>query len=129
LAAAAAESVASLDLGGGAADTAAAARRRPVPLVKRTVRCPCGRRVSHAVVEEGQDAPALACDGVCQLEGRRALLAGAFGVDPSRRTGASQRRNAVWSGALLDAARRQPVWVQAVEAELADFVADVAAKR
>lgn len=113
--------------GGGGGERRRAAR----PLVKHTLKCPCGRRVSHVVVEEGEAPPALACDGVCQLEGRRARLADAFGVaDPARHAGAFQpRRNAVWSGALLAAARRQPAWVAGLEAELADFLGDAGAKR
>lgn len=39
------------------------------------------RRQSHYVVEEGQAVPELPCDAVCELEGRRHQLAGAFGVD------------------------------------------------
>ena len=67
---------------------------------------------------------------VCSAGGAGARgLADAFGVDPAHHAGAFQRRNAVWSGALLDAARRHPAWVQAMEAELADFVGDAAAKR
>lgn len=68
----------------GLASSAAAAPRRaraaPPPLVKVTVRCKCGRRATHCAVVEGEAPPALECDAVCAIEGRRAALADAFGV-------------------------------------------------
>ena len=52
-------------------------------LVRHTVRCPCGRRVSHPAVLEGQAAPSLACDAECKRQQRQRRLADAFGVaDP-----------------------------------------------
>lgn len=108
----------------------AGARRRPPPLVKRTVRCPCGRKVTHHVVEEGQEVPALECDAVCNLEGRRAQLADAFGIeDREHHTSAFDRRPAEWSGALLAAAKKDRAWVEGIERELASFLANKTLKR
>lgn len=107
-------------------------RRRPLPppLVKRTVRCACGRRKTHCVVEEGQDAPELDCDALCNLQGRRAQLADAFGVDnPDRHVSTFDRKPAEWSGELLAAAKRHRAWVEGVERELAIFLADTTLKR
>lgn len=49
--------------------------------MKVTVKCPCGRRQSHQVVEEGQQPAALPCTLACVSAGRQQQLAGAFGVD------------------------------------------------
>jgi hypothetical protein len=49
--------------------------------VRVTVRCPCGQRSSHQVVEEGAPAPPIACNAACKREQRKARLADAFGVD------------------------------------------------
>ena len=49
--------------------------------MKVTVKCPCGRKSSHQVVQEGQRAAALRCDAACVQEGRQQQLAGAFGVE------------------------------------------------
>jgi hypothetical protein len=82
------------------------------------------------VVEEGQGADPLACDAVCEFEGRRARLAAAFGVDPAAHVPVAQRaRQAEWSGALLSAARRAPAWVAGLERQLAAFCADRALRR
>jgi hypothetical protein len=80
--------------GGGAAAAMQQAQRRPPPLVKHTVKCPCGRRVSHFVIEEGQqEVPGLECDAVCQLEGRKVQLAEAFGIeDPAHHVAHFGRR-------------------------------------
>lgn len=63
---------------------------------------PCCRRQSHYVVEEGQEVPALPCDAVCELEGRRSQLAGAFGVDhPERHVSYFDRhRWGAWVGSV-----------------------------
>ena len=55
--------------------------RNARPLVKVTVKCPCGRKQSHQVVQEGQQPAALPCDAVCVSAGRQQQLAGAFGVE------------------------------------------------
>ena len=49
--------------------------------MKVTVKCPCGRKSSHQVVQEGQRAAALRCDAACAQAGRQQQLAGAFGVE------------------------------------------------
>ena len=52
-------------------------------LVRRTVRCPCGRRSSTVVLAEGQEPLPLPCTAECERHKRRARLADAFGVpDP-----------------------------------------------
>jgi hypothetical protein len=152
---------------------AAPAPSRAPPLVKKTAKCPCGRRVSHYAVAEGQEVPPLECDAgrqrrlavwlavlapcnpasvlmsmltcyvlhtapvcpalpaVCRIEGRRSQLADAFGVgDPSRHVPAFERqRAATYSGLLLAAAQQQPRFVEGLERQLADFLADPAVKR
>lgn len=114
----------------GPSTTSQQSRQRPPPLVKHTVRCPCGRRVTYPVVEEGQPVPGLECDAVCHLEGRRRTLADAFGVtDPEKHVSSFDRRPVVWSGALLEAAKRDPAWVESIERELGMFVADGSIKR
>lgn len=72
---------------------AAAARAQPKPLVRQTVKCPCGRRSSHQVVEQGATAPPLACDAACEREQRRSRLADAFGVDNPEQYTAVHDRN------------------------------------
>eukprot|EP00887_Chlorella_sp_A99_P007429 scaffold2.g7429.t1 len=67
--------------GGGGGEAGGGGRRQPPPLLKMVSRCPCGRRTARYALEEGQQPPPLECDGVCQLEGRRAQLADAFGVE------------------------------------------------
>lgn len=130
LAASTAEAVADRPLPGGAAAGPSGGSRRPPPLIKHTIRCPCGRRVTYPVIEEGQEVPILECDAVCRLEGRRRELADAFGVeDPHHHVSVFDRRPAVWSGALLEAAKRDPAWVHSVEKELGSFVADREVKR
>ena len=49
-------------------------------LVRRTVRCPCGRRSSNVVLAEGQEPEPLPCTSECQRQQRRARLADAFGI-------------------------------------------------
>ncbi len=51
------------------------------PLVKVTVRCPCGRRSSSLAVREGEAASPLACDKECDKAAYKTKLADAFGVD------------------------------------------------
>ena len=61
-------------------------------MVKVTVKCPCGRRVSHQVMQEGQRPAALLCDAACIQAGRQQQLAGAFGVeDPSHHVSSFDR--------------------------------------
>jgi hypothetical protein len=51
----------------------------PPPQV--SIRCPCGRRVLHTALREGEpDPPLLPCTQDCQVAARRAALADAFGV-------------------------------------------------
>lgn len=91
---------------------------------------PC-RRASHFVVEEGQEVPTLACDAVCELEGRRSQLAGAFGVEhPEHHVSYFDRhRVPVFSGQLLAAAQKHPKAVEGLEKAFAAFLADGSAKR
>jgi E3 ubiquitin-protein ligase ZNF598 len=113
-----------------AASDTGGANRRPPPLVKHTVRCPCGRRVTYPVIEEGQPVPTVPCDAVCRLEGRKKNLADAFGVDdPDRHISSFERRAAVWSGMLLDAAKGNPTFVETIEKELQNFIANREVKR
>jgi hypothetical protein len=108
----------------------AARQRRPPPLVKHIVRCPCGRRVTYPVIEEGQPVPTVACDAVCRLEGRKKTLADAFGIDDANRHISSfERRSAVWSGMLLDAAKRDHSLIETIEKELHYFIANRDLKR
>lgn len=103
---------------------------RPPPLVKMSVKCPCGRRTSHFVVEEGQQPPQLACDAICQVERRKSALADAFGIPESdRNSGVSsfdrnRRRVASYNGALLHAAKTHPKVIEGFEKDLHDFVTD-----
>ena len=100
------------------------------PLVKQTVHCPCGRRVSHQVLEEGKEPRKLHCDAVCDIEKRRASLATAFGIEnPDRHISIFDRRQAEWSGALLAAAKQNPKFIKNIERELELFVVDKTAKR
>ena len=100
------------------------------PLVKHTIRCPCGRRVSHPVIEEGRRVPDLPCDSMCELEKRRRSLASAFGIDdPDRHVSVFNRKAASWTGALLAAGKRNPSFVRSVEKELESFVANPSSKR
>ncbi|PRW45017.1 Glucose-induced degradation 4 [Chlorella sorokiniana] len=114
--------------GGGGGREAAL---RPPPLVKKSAKCPCGRRVSHYAVQEGEEVPALECDAVCRLEGRKAQLADAFGVgDPTHHLSYwDTHRNATYSGVLLAAAAAQPKFIEGLERQLAAFVADKDSKR
>lgn len=101
------------------------------PLVKKTAKCPCGRRVSHYAVAEGQEVPALECDAVCRLEGRRQQLADAFGVPDLEHhaTFFETHRNATYSGLLLAAAQQHPKFIEGLERQLAAFIADKSSKR
>ncbi len=66
--------------------------REARPLVKMTVKCPCGRKSSHQVVQEGQRAAAVRCDAACVQAGRQQQLAGAFGVeDPAHHVSSFDR--------------------------------------
>lgn len=68
-------------------------RSQPRPLVRVTVKCPCGQRSSHQVVEEGAPAPPIACNTACQRKQRKARLADAFGVDDANAYIAVHDRN------------------------------------
>jgi hypothetical protein len=60
------------------------ARPKVAPLQKVTVKCPCGRRVSHTAVPEGTRAQPLRCDAECERQQRAGCLADAFGIsDPA----------------------------------------------
>ena len=78
---------------------AACLRSQPKPLVRVTVKCPCGRRSSHQVVEQGAPAPPLGCDAACERERRKARLADAFGVDDPEQYTAVHDRNRCAAGA------------------------------
>lgn len=56
-------------------------RQAPAPLVTVTVKCACGRKVSHIPVREGQEVEAPRCDTACMRLQRQNRLADAFGVD------------------------------------------------
>ena len=88
--------------------------------------------MTHHVLEEGRHPAPLACDAVCELEGRKAQLADAFGADPAAGAGSSsfdRKREPCYSGALLAAAKGQPKFVEGLERALASFLADKTAKR
>lgn len=71
-------------------------RRQARPLVKVTVKCPCGRKSSHQVVQEGQQAAALRCDAACLQAGRQQQLAAAFRVeDPAHHVSSFDRNRSV----------------------------------
>jgi hypothetical protein len=95
-----------------------------------SIKCPCGRRTSHFVVEEGQQPPQLACDAICQVERRKSALADAFGIpELDRNSGLSsfdrnRRRVASYNGALLYAAKTHPKLIEGFEKDLHDFVTD-----
>ncbi len=56
------------------------------PLQKVTLKCPCGRRVSHTAVPAGQRPGILTCDAECERQKRSSRLASAFGIeDPGQR--------------------------------------------
>jgi hypothetical protein len=130
LAAAAAEALADSATANDGGAGGGGGSRRPPPLVKHTVRCPCGRRVTYPVIEEGQPVPTVPCDAVCRLEGRKKTLADAFGVDdPDRHISSFEKRAAVWSGMLLDAAKRSPSFVETIEKDLKNFIANKDVKR
>lgn len=65
----------------------------PPPLVRVTVKCPCGRRTSHQAMPQGTSPPpALTCDRECEAQQRRTRLADAFGVtNPEAYTSAQDR--------------------------------------
>lgn len=59
-------------------------RPQPPPLQKVTLKCPCGRRVSHTAVPAGQRPGILTCDAECERQKRANRLANAFGIqDPA----------------------------------------------
>lgn len=49
--------------------------------MKVTVKCACGRRVSHIPVREGQEVEPPRCDAECLRLLRQNRLANAFGVE------------------------------------------------
>ena len=66
------------------ADHALSCRPQPPPLQKVTLKCPCGRRVSHTAVPVGQRPGILTCDAECERQKRSNRLANAFGIqDPA----------------------------------------------
>ncbi len=48
---------------------------------KVTVRCACGRRVSHTALPEGTQPAPLRCDAECERLKRALKLADAFDID------------------------------------------------
>lgn len=59
-------------------------RPQPPPLQKVTLKCPCGRRVSHTAVPAGQRPAILTCDAECERQKRSSRLANAFDIqDPA----------------------------------------------
>ncbi|KAL0033761.1 hypothetical protein WJX77_004297 [Trebouxia sp. C0004] len=106
-------------------------RREARPLVKVTVKCPCGRKTSHQVVQEGQRAAALCCDAACVQAGRQQQLAGAFGVeDPAHHVSSFDRnRTPTYSSLLLTHAWSNKEWVQGIERQLASFLSAKGSKR
>ncbi|KAK2077112.1 hypothetical protein QBZ16_004746 [Prototheca wickerhamii] len=84
-----------------AAAPPASAARRPPPLVKKTARCPCGRRVSHYALEVGQEPPPMPCNEDAEALGRA-------GTE--------------YPLSLLIAARGAPGFVRQLEAALEEFV-------
>ena len=56
-------------------------RPQPPPLQKVTLKCPCGRRVSHTAVPAGQRPGILTCDAECERQKRSSRLANAFGIE------------------------------------------------
>lgn len=57
-------------------------RARALPsLQKVTVKCACGRKVSHLALPQGVAAKALRCDAECERQQRSSRLADAFGID------------------------------------------------
>ncbi|KAL0029599.1 hypothetical protein WJX79_007267 [Trebouxia sp. C0005] len=106
-------------------------RREARPLVKVTVKCPCGRKSSHQVVQEGQRAAALRCDAACAQAGRQQQLAGAFGVeDPVHHISSFDRnRTPTYSSLLLTHAWSNKEWVQGIERQLASFLSAQGSKR
>lgn len=122
----------SLQAAAGEAGGSGSGTQRALPrLVKQTVKCPCGRRMSHPVLPEGQAAPPLKCDAECQRQKRRLQLADAFGVEDMDRymSFADRNRTPTWSPHLLLLARTSREWVQGIERELALFITDPVEKR
>lgn len=78
---------------------------QPKPLVRITVKCPCGRRSSHQVVEQGDPPPPLGCDAACEREQRKTRLADAFGVDDPVHYTAVHDRNRCPAGGVFHAER------------------------
>lgn len=98
-----------------------------------TVRCPCGRKVSHPVVAEGGTPPPIYCDAECERRLRTVQLADAFGVDDRERPPAaaafSGGRAPTYGAELLWEAKQALPWVHQLEGQLADFVIDRGSKR
>lgn len=102
----------------------------PPPLVRQTVRCPCGRRSSHLVLQKGQQPQPLQCDRTCDMTARRNRLADAFGVaDPDNYTSAQDRPKVTYSPALLVAAQDSPNYVADLERHLNVFMLEPAARQ
>jgi len=107
-----------------------AAPPRPPPLVRRTLKCACGRRVRHFAAVEGEELPPLECDSTCSAaaaaEQRSQQLASAFGVDDPQRHVAyfDRNRTPTYSSDLLKAAQASPKLIAEIEAAFAAFLAD-----
>ncbi|KAK9815654.1 hypothetical protein WJX72_007454 [[Myrmecia] bisecta] len=125
-----AEEFPALQASAGPAPPQAAAASRPA-LVRLTVKCPCGRRSSHSVVEQGQTPAPLQCDTDCERQKRQQQIAGAFGIaDPAHHVPVFDRnRTPHYSQELLLYAWNNPYWIDGVEHALAAFANDKAKKR
>ncbi|GMH39850.1 hypothetical protein BSKO_07754 [Bryopsis sp. KO-2023] len=97
-------------------------------LVTVQVRCPCGRRIQHPVVEEGKPEPRLDCNGECAKRNRRSQLADAFGVgNPDSYVPVADRPSSKivkYPIELITWAREDPDGVSEVERHLQEFLLD-----
>ncbi|EIE26925.1 hypothetical protein COCSUDRAFT_46285 [Coccomyxa subellipsoidea C-169] len=104
-------------------------------LQKVTVKCACGRRVSHIALPVGTAPKPIRCDAECERVQRSSRLADAFGIgDPGHHVPWVDRQrqamqDAHYSPELLLYAWHNRAAVEDLERQLADFVADGAKKR
>ncbi|BDA43092.1 probable E3 ubiquitin-protein ligase ZNF598 at N-terminal half [Coccomyxa sp. Obi] len=117
----------------GPASTSAAQPRAPAlpSLQKVTVKCPCGRKVSHIALPQGTTPKPIRCDAECERVKRSSRLADAFGIeDPGHHVPwVNRHRDVHYTPELLLYAWHNRSAVEALERQLADFVADAGKKR
>eukprot|EP00798_Chlamydomonas_sp_ICE-L_P015510 gene15510-21600_t len=126
------ENFPSLSAAAGSSRSMAAAVTHSIPTLKKVVvKCPCGRRSEAFLSREDDIMPTMACNNECGVQQRKTQLAAAFGVaDADNHVSYFDRhRTPTYSPALIQAAQEHPDWANAVERDIATFVADTTSKR